>query len=177
MGLVARSCHFDVTACAEARRLAQRAERPLRGLLALWASRRASRAGWIKSISLFAQQRSTLKFSPFNLTVFSDQFLYFCLCRPSLVHHVHICTINFWLFALAAIHSTSNFSLCTLYLNSTVFLYFSTVFLSLQAQFSSPCSYMHNQLLFYFLHWRQFTLLQTFHHLHYISMPLYFCTS
>ena len=30
MGLVARSCHFDVTACAEARRLAQRAERPLR---------------------------------------------------------------------------------------------------------------------------------------------------
>ena len=46
MGLVARSCHFDVTACAEARRLAQRAERPLRGLSALWASRRASRAGW-----------------------------------------------------------------------------------------------------------------------------------
>ena len=38
MGLVARSCHFDVTACAEARRL--------RGLSALWASRRASRAGW-----------------------------------------------------------------------------------------------------------------------------------
>ena len=37
MGLVARSCHFDVTACAEARRLAQRAERPLRGLSALWA--------------------------------------------------------------------------------------------------------------------------------------------
>ena len=35
MGLVARSCHFDVTACAEARRLAQRAERPLRGLSAL----------------------------------------------------------------------------------------------------------------------------------------------
>ena len=47
MGLVVRSCHFDVTACAEARRLAQRAERPLRGLSALWASRRASRAGWI----------------------------------------------------------------------------------------------------------------------------------
>ena len=46
MGLVVRSCHFDVTACAEARRLAQRAERPLRGLSALWASRRASRAGW-----------------------------------------------------------------------------------------------------------------------------------
>ena len=39
MGLVVRSCHFDVTACAEARRLAQRAERPLRGLSALWASR------------------------------------------------------------------------------------------------------------------------------------------
>ena len=52
MGLVARSCHFDVTACAEARRLAQRAERPLRGLSALWASRRASRAGW-KTILLF----------------------------------------------------------------------------------------------------------------------------
>ena len=48
MGLVVRSCHFDVTACAEARRLAQRAERPLRGLSALWASRRASRAGWTK---------------------------------------------------------------------------------------------------------------------------------
>ena len=48
MGLVVRSCHFDVTACAEARRLAQRAERPLRGLSALWASRRASRAGWKK---------------------------------------------------------------------------------------------------------------------------------
>ena len=30
----------------EARRLAQRAERPLRGLSALWASRRASRGGW-----------------------------------------------------------------------------------------------------------------------------------
>merc|ERR1711867_131859 len=28
MGLVVRSCHFDVTACAEARRLAQRTERP-----------------------------------------------------------------------------------------------------------------------------------------------------
>ena len=38
MELVARSCHFDVTACAEARRLAQRAERPLRGLSALWAN-------------------------------------------------------------------------------------------------------------------------------------------
>ena len=49
MGLVVRSCHFDVTACAEARRLAQRAERPLRGLSALWASRRASRAGWISA--------------------------------------------------------------------------------------------------------------------------------
>ena len=36
MGLVVRSCHFDVTACAEARRLAQRAERPLRGLSALF---------------------------------------------------------------------------------------------------------------------------------------------
>ena len=33
MGLVVRKCHFDVTACAEARRLAQRAER-------------SSRAGW-----------------------------------------------------------------------------------------------------------------------------------
>ena len=50
MGLVARSCHFDVTACAEARRLAQRAKRLLRGFSALWASRRASRAGWIKFI-------------------------------------------------------------------------------------------------------------------------------
>ena len=47
MGLVVRKCHFDVTACAEARRLAQRAERSLRDLSALWASRRASRAGWI----------------------------------------------------------------------------------------------------------------------------------
>ena len=36
MGLVVQSCHFDVTACAEARRLAQRAERP--------------RAGWIKML-------------------------------------------------------------------------------------------------------------------------------
>ena len=51
MGLVVRKCHFDVTACAEARRLAQRAERaerPLLGLSALWASRRALRAGWIR---------------------------------------------------------------------------------------------------------------------------------
>ena len=55
MGLVARSCHFDVTACAEARRLAQRAERPLRGLSALWASRRASRAGWKKKSSFLDQ--------------------------------------------------------------------------------------------------------------------------
>ena len=37
MGLVVRKCHFDVTACAEARRLAQRAERSLRDLSALWA--------------------------------------------------------------------------------------------------------------------------------------------
>ena len=51
MGLVVRSCHFDVTACAEARRLAQRAERPLRGLSALWASRRASRAGWMTKMT------------------------------------------------------------------------------------------------------------------------------
>ena len=36
MGLVVRKCHFDVTACAEARRLAQRAERSLRDLSALW---------------------------------------------------------------------------------------------------------------------------------------------
>ena len=50
MGLVVRKCHFDVTACAEARRLAQRAERSLRDLSALWASRRASRAGWTNSI-------------------------------------------------------------------------------------------------------------------------------
>jgi len=47
VGLVVRKCHFDVTACAEARQLAQRAERSLRDLSALWASRRASRAGWI----------------------------------------------------------------------------------------------------------------------------------
>ena len=48
VGLVVRKCHFDVTACAEARRLAQRAERSLRDLSALWASRRASRAGWTR---------------------------------------------------------------------------------------------------------------------------------
>ena len=48
VGLVVRKCHFDVTACAEARQLAQRAERSLRDLSALWASRRASRAGWIR---------------------------------------------------------------------------------------------------------------------------------
>merc|ERR1711894_382052 len=36
VGLVVRKCHFDVTACAEARRLAQRAERSLRDLSALW---------------------------------------------------------------------------------------------------------------------------------------------
>ena len=30
MGLVVRKCHFDVTACAKARRLAQRAERSSR---------------------------------------------------------------------------------------------------------------------------------------------------
>ena len=47
MGLVVRKCHFDVTACAEARRLAQKAERSLRDLSALLASRRALRAGWI----------------------------------------------------------------------------------------------------------------------------------
>jgi len=58
MGLVVRSCHFDVTACAEARRLAQRAERPLRGLSALWASRRASRAGWIKSQKEYSVSQS-----------------------------------------------------------------------------------------------------------------------
>ena len=51
MGLVVRKCHFDVTACAEARRLAQRAERSLRDLSALWASRRASRAGWKSLVS------------------------------------------------------------------------------------------------------------------------------
>ena len=39
VGLVVRKCHCDVTACAEARRLAQRAER---------SRRRASRAGWKK---------------------------------------------------------------------------------------------------------------------------------
>ena len=39
VGLVVRKCHFDVTVCAEARRLAQRAERYLRDLSALWASR------------------------------------------------------------------------------------------------------------------------------------------
>ena len=48
MGLVVRKCHFDVTACGEARQLARRAERSLRDLSALRASRRASRAGWIK---------------------------------------------------------------------------------------------------------------------------------
>merc|ERR1712055_1204390 len=37
VGLVVRKCHFDVTACAKARRLAQRAERSLRDLSALWA--------------------------------------------------------------------------------------------------------------------------------------------
>ena len=31
-----RKCHFDVTACAEARRLVQRAERSLRDLSSLW---------------------------------------------------------------------------------------------------------------------------------------------
>ena len=36
VGLVVRKCHFDVTACAEARRLAQRAERSLRDLSSLW---------------------------------------------------------------------------------------------------------------------------------------------
>jgi len=41
MGLVVRKCHFDVTACGEARQLAQRAERSLRDLSALRAS------GWI----------------------------------------------------------------------------------------------------------------------------------
>ena len=35
VGLVVRKCHFDVTACAEARQLAQRAERSLRDLSAL----------------------------------------------------------------------------------------------------------------------------------------------
>ena len=50
MGLVVRSCHFNVTACAEAHRLAQGAERPLWGLSALWASRRAKRAGWPKGL-------------------------------------------------------------------------------------------------------------------------------
>ena len=35
MGLVVRKCHFYVTACAEERRLAQRAERFLRDLSAL----------------------------------------------------------------------------------------------------------------------------------------------
>ena len=34
MGVVVRSCHFDVTACAEAGRLAQRPERSLRDLSA-----------------------------------------------------------------------------------------------------------------------------------------------
>ena len=47
MGLVARSCHFDVTACAEARRLAQRAER-FGTFRPYGASRRASRAGWTR---------------------------------------------------------------------------------------------------------------------------------
>ena len=40
MGLVVRSCHFDVTACAEARRLA------------LWASHCVSRAGWTRKTKL-----------------------------------------------------------------------------------------------------------------------------
>ena len=53
MGLVVRKCHFDVTACGEARQLAQRAERSLRDLSALWASRRALRAGWKKHIVHF----------------------------------------------------------------------------------------------------------------------------
>ena len=53
IGLVVQKCHFHVTACAEAHRLAKRAERSLRDLSALWASRRASRAGWtINYISL-----------------------------------------------------------------------------------------------------------------------------
>ena len=46
-GLVVRMYRFDVTACAEARRLVQRTESSLRELSVLWTSRRASRAGWI----------------------------------------------------------------------------------------------------------------------------------
>ena len=55
-----RKCHFDVTACAEARRLAQRAERSLRDLSSLWGqpARFARRLDKIVIIGIRAHQQN-----------------------------------------------------------------------------------------------------------------------
>ena len=56
-GLVVRMYRFDVTACAEARRLVQRTESSLRELSLLLTSRRAS-AGWKIYLSNFVRHQS-----------------------------------------------------------------------------------------------------------------------
>ena len=73
MGLVVRKCHFDVTACGEARQLAQRAERSLRDLSALRASRRASRAGWIIWMRVKENFRMIMKLRCFEMHQFCEK--------------------------------------------------------------------------------------------------------